>query len=169
MLGWACNILSLSFHCWERVADHLHVGVYLCRSVISYHAWTRYGIFFYLGLRTIRRRHAADMQPVVRVKGVRHAFLEGVVVESLHVKTIGWVNGCAALVTSPCYLVELKCLGNRLSAVVAIANIDRSIACQNPLKFETKLRLLRKTNAPVLSQRFAPNDPAMFDTTLPKW
>ena len=41
----------------------------------------------YLGVRMLLRRPAAGLQVVVRSQGVRRAFLEGIVVEALNVKT----------------------------------------------------------------------------------
>ncbi len=41
----------------------------------------------YLGLRMLFHRSTADLQPVVHPQGARRAFLEGIVVEALNVKT----------------------------------------------------------------------------------
>jgi len=48
--------------------------------------------------------------------------------------------------------------------MVSITNGDHTIAGQNPVKLKSKLRLLRQTNAPVVSQRLDSNDAAISDT-----
>jgi hypothetical protein len=50
--------------------------------------------------------------------------------------------------------------------MVSITNGDHTIAGQNPVKLKSKLRLLRQTNAPVVSQRLDSNDAAISDTLL---
>jgi hypothetical protein len=50
--------------------------------------------------------------------------------------------------------------------MVSITNGDHTIAGQNPLKFKLKVRLLRKSNAPVASQRLDSNYLTISDALM---
>jgi hypothetical protein len=50
--------------------------------------------------------------------------------------------------------------------MVSITNGDHTIAGQNPVKFKSKLRLLRKANAPVVSQCLDSYDLTISDALM---
>jgi hypothetical protein len=50
--------------------------------------------------------------------------------------------------------------------MVSITNSDHTIAGQNPVKFKSKMRLLRKANTPVVSQRLDSNDLTISDALM---
>ena len=89
----------------------------------------------YLGVRMLLRRSSDDAAPVVSAQGARRAFMEGIVVEALNIKTALFFLAFLPQFTSPDsslapQLVVLGCICvalNTLVDVVAVFGADRML------------------------------------------
>ena len=89
----------------------------------------------YLGVRMLLRRSSDDAAPVVSAQGARRAFMEGIVVEALNIKTALFFLAFLPQFTSPdsSLAPQLVVLGsicvalNTLVDVVAVFGADRML------------------------------------------
>jgi threonine/homoserine/homoserine lactone efflux protein len=102
----------------------------------------------YLGVRMLLRRGTFDVQPAIRSQGVRRAFIEGIVVEALNVKTAlfflaflpQFVSADAPLAPQLVLLGSVCVVLNTLVDVLAVLGADRLL--RSSASQATRARLL---------------------------
>lgn len=101
----------------------------------------------YLGVRMLMRREQADALPTVRAQGARLAFMEGILVEALNVKTALFFLAFLPQFSAPDaplapQLVRLGCICvvlNTLVDVVAVFGADRLLKSSTARAARAKL------------------------------
>jgi threonine/homoserine/homoserine lactone efflux protein len=122
-------------------AAALGVSVLLAQSAIAFSAVKYIGALYliYLGLRILLRKEADEESPQVSAEGPRRAFIEGIVVEALNVKTalffLAFLPQFVSPLESP--MVQLAVLGTVCVALNTTVDVAVVFAAERFIQVKT--------------------------------